>query len=146
MPGALGFALRKVSNRPGQAGSPGNLAARVGNGDAAAGFLEAEAEEGPEGIARRGADPVRVAAAGVEELGHIIAFGDLGELDQFVLQFERAEFEQRLLVGSGGGSFLWHKFEWSRLACEGGGRICASHDSSMMMIMPQIVSRVLPTA
>ena len=76
------------------------MATRVGNRDTTPRFFETKSEECPKGVARRGANPVWVAAAGVKELGHLIAFGNLGKLDQFIFQLERAEFEQRLLPGA----------------------------------------------
>ena len=108
--GRLGIVAQEGLEALGQTGRQRNLPAGVGNGGVAAGFFEAETEQGSEGIARRGADPVRVAATGIEKLGHIIAFSDLGELDQLIFEFERTELEQRLLMGARGGGFLGHNF------------------------------------
>ena len=105
--------------------------------DVAAGLLDAEAEQGAERLARRGADPVRVAAAGVQS-GTGPPFGLGRQSDQLVLQLERAELEERALVGSGGGRL-------SRLRAMVRSPLGLTTDS-MMMIMPQIVSSVLPTA
>jgi len=91
--GGFGIRLKECLETSGEAGSFRDLPARVGNGQTAPGFFEAKTKERAEGVARRGADPVRVAATGVEELGHVIAFGHFGEFDQFIFQLERTEFK-----------------------------------------------------
>ncbi len=100
MPGALRLFFRKVFETIGQARGHRDLAARVGDRRVAAGLLEAEAQEGAVGVARRGADPPasglpRPASRNCASWALLRGFA---ELDQFILQFERAELEERLLV------------------------------------------------
>ena len=91
--GGLRIRFKKFLKAPRETGSLRNLTSEIEDVDPAAGLFEAEAQEGSKGVARRGAKPVRVAAAGVEELGRAVARGHLGEFDQFIFQFKRTEFQ-----------------------------------------------------
>jgi hypothetical protein len=96
-----------------------------------------ELSEQEESLARLGRNPVRVAATGVEVRDRRFLADFDATLARKVLDLERAQF------------FVFLECHVVHRTTPGKGsdnRSCAAHDISMMMTMPQIVSRVLPTA
>jgi hypothetical protein len=78
-------------------------------------------------MARDGRQEVRVAAAGVEHrnVGGALDRPAASGLDQFILQFERAECCQLVLFGFA-FAFCHDAFSIARVRYAGGGRSCGS--------------------
>ena len=81
-------------------------AAQVRDVDAAPRLFDAEAQQRAEGLTRRGANPVRIAAPGVQHLSIAFPFAFGRQRNEFVLEFEGTQLEQVPLFSAGGLYFF----------------------------------------
>jgi hypothetical protein len=122
--------------------------ADVGHPHAAPRVLDRESEQGAERLARRSAQPVRVATAALS-IGPWPSFSD-SEASSMSLSFTSKGLSFRSAFCSARVVFAVLVFvviigsPLTRAAARGTPRL--DHDSSMMTTIPQIVSSVLPTA